>query len=93
MLAAALATAALPWAAASPPALSYSWATFLARADVSSSWSRPSGSAAWALPGPPLTYDTAAFLGNGNVGAMLQATANGSVTLVLGASAQSNPAV
>lgn len=81
----ASATAAATAATATaPPALTVKWPAFLGRADVTSSWSRPSAAAAWEMPAPPFTYDTAAFLGNGNVGAMVQASPDGSVTMVLG---------
>jgi hypothetical protein len=66
------------------PSFNARWEPFLARSDVTSAWSRPAADGAWVEPGPPFSYDTAAFLGNGNVGAMVQATPNGSVTLVLG---------
>ena len=67
------------------PAMDVEWPSFLARSDMTSRWSRPSADAAWVEPGPPFSYDKAGFMGNGNLGAMVQATENGSVVLVLGA--------
>ena len=66
------------------PAMDVEWPSFLARSDMTSRWSRPSADAAWVEPGPPFSYDKAGFMGNGNLGAMVQATENGSVVLVLG---------
>ena len=87
-LALALALAlAVPATAPDPAAdiaFAVNWPEFLGRSDVTSRWSRPSPDEPWAAPGPPFSYDTAAFLGNGNVGAMVQATPDGSVALVLG---------
>lgn len=60
------------------------WPTFLGRSDLTSLWQRPAASSNWTEPGPPVSYDLANFFGNGNVGAMVQATGEGSVSLVLG---------
>eukprot|EP00035_Acanthoeca_spectabilis_P002600 m.88540 g.88540 ORF g.88540 m.88540 type:complete len:961 (+) comp11655_c0_seq1:149-3031(+) len=67
------------------PQFNVDWASFLARSDLTSEWQRsPQNASLWVLPGLPLTYDTAGFTGNGNVGVLVQATVHGSVTLVLG---------
>jgi hypothetical protein len=82
----ALACWAATMASPNPSGLSLDvdWGQFLARSDMTSSWSRHSPSAgSWSHP-PPLTYNLAGFLGNGNVGAMVQATSGGSIVLVLG---------
>lgn len=63
-----------------------SWPQFLARSDLTSAWTRTTGPnrSGWVSPGPPFSYDTAGFLGNGNLGVLVQADGNGSITLVLG---------
>eukprot|EP01050_Picozoa_sp_SAG11_P040196 SAG11_NODE_17343_length_521_cov_0.981043_1_plen_108_part_01 len=60
------------------------WPTFLGQSDLTSLWQRPAASSNWTEPGPPVSYDLSNFFGNGNVGAMVQATGDGSVSLVLG---------
>ena len=84
LLAALCAVGAGTDADAAAPQLGVDWSSFLSRSDLIAEWSRASADAAWDRS-PPYTYDLAAFIGNGNVGAMVQAEPqNGSVTLVLG---------
>jgi hypothetical protein len=62
------------------PTFDVDWGAFLSRADMTSVWTRDSqwsSTSSWVLPGPPLSYNLAAFGGNGNVGYMVQATENG----------------